>query len=253
MTYQKSTFDRDDVIDQYNGDLIDRWDALINWSQREAGEKTFFIDQLHAFGAHSVLDAAAGTGYHAIRLSQAGFDLTAVDICPDMIARTVANATAHGVTLSAKVGNWLDLDDNLAPFDAIVCLGSSFPHLLDPRDREKALANFHSLLRPGGCLILDHRNFDAIRAGRYANTAGLYYAGNSVRVTPTLIGDTCQFQYDFPDGAQHHLRVAAVPCDTMRAELAQAGFQNISTFGDFRADFALNEVGFIIHVAQRVL
>ena len=198
-----------------------------------------------------MLDAAAGTGYHAVRLTQAGFDVTAIDICPNMIERTIANARSHGVTLAAQVGNWLELDTALEPFDAIVCLGSSFPHLLDPNDRAQALSNFHKLLRPGGVLIIDHRNFDAMRAGLYANSAGLYYASSSIRVTPTLIGENCEFCYDFPDGAEHRLCVAAVSCETMRSELADAGFGQITTYGDFCPDFALHEVGFLIHVARR--
>ncbi len=239
------------VTEQYQDDLVDRWDELIDWGLRQDGEQSFFIDHLRKTGARRVLDAACGTGYHAIRLTQAGFDITALDICPNMIQRTAENARDFGVRLKLFVRDWLTLDASFGPFDAIVCLGSSFPHLLDPDDRAHALKNFHALLRPGGQLILDHRNFDAIRAGKYANTSGLYYAGQGTRVTPSLKDDVCTFQYDFPDGARHHLSVAAITRDQMRSELAQAGFDHIESFGDFQPDYDLNEVGFHIHVAQR--
>ncbi|SNR74329.1 class I SAM-dependent methyltransferase [Puniceibacterium sediminis] len=239
------------VTEQYQDDLVDRWDNLIDWNKRQDGEKTFFIDQLTSNGARRVLDAACGTGYHAVRLTRAGFDVTALDICPNMVARTAENARAHGVRFKMMVRDWLELDSDAAPFDAIVCLGSSFPHLLDPADRSKALKNFYSLLRPGGQLILDHRNFDAIRVGQYANTSGLYYSGQGTRVTPSITGDICTFQYDFPDGARHHLRVAAIPRDTMRAELTAAGFNDITSYGDFQPDYDLHQVGFHIHVARR--
>ena len=45
---------------------------------------------------------------------------------------------------------------------------------------------------------------------------------------------------------------AAVPRDQMRREIADAGFDPITTFGDFAADYDLGEVGFLAHVARRV-
>ncbi len=41
---------------------------------------------------------------------------------------------------------------------------NSIAHLLDPslRDHASALANFRALLKPGGVLDVDHRNYDAI-------------------------------------------------------------------------------------------
>jgi glycine/sarcosine N-methyltransferase len=54
----------------------------------------------------------------------------------------------------------------LFPFDAVLCLGNSLPHLLTPQALSAALADFAACLCPGGRLILQNRNFDAVLARR---------------------------------------------------------------------------------------
>ena len=53
-------------------------------------------------------------------------------------------------------------------FDAVVCLGSSIAHVPEPKadqtNTRQALKNIMSFVRPGGILLLDHRNFDYIVA-----------------------------------------------------------------------------------------
>ena len=64
-------------------------------------------------------------------------------------------------------------------FDAIICMGNSFAHLPDfsgdQHDQKCAIANFHSLLKPGGILVIDHRNYDYILEHGQAPTNNIYY------------------------------------------------------------------------------
>ena len=46
--------------------------------------------------------------------------------------------------------------------DAVLCLGNSLPHLLSARAVMEALADFSALLRPGGLLVIQNRNFDRV-------------------------------------------------------------------------------------------
>ncbi|ORE90590.1 class I SAM-dependent methyltransferase [Aurantimonas sp. 22II-16-19i] len=236
---------------QYGKSFVERWDELIDWRVRSHGEGSFFRDRLAETGARRVLDTATGTGFHAINFARAGYDVTATDLVPAMVAKARENAARHGVVIAAFACDWRDLAERLdPPFDALVCLGSSFPHLLQEAERARALETFRSLLRPGGLLILDHRNFDAIRAGHYANTARLYYGGGGVSVSAAIEAGLCTFTYDFHDGARFQLRVADIPTEAMRREIAAAGFGPIETYGDFRTVFDPMDVGFLIHVAR---
>ena len=117
---------------EYTADFVENWDDLVGWDGREDSESRFFHRILDAYGFEHVADIATGTGFHAVKLAQAGFKVTATDGAAAMIEKTVANAQAHGVALyDVRVADWLELHkvfgDNA--FDAIICLGNAFTHL----------------------------------------------------------------------------------------------------------------------------
>ena len=64
-------------------------------------------------------------------------------------------------------------------YDAIVVMGNSFAHLPDfhgdQQEHKIAIANFHALLKPGGVLIIDHRNYDYILENGAAPKKNIYY------------------------------------------------------------------------------
>ena len=77
-------------------------------------------------------------------------------------------------------GNWLTLKDAAIEkpkdgFDAIICMGNSFAHLHDIESQYKAIQNFYDFLRPGGILIIDHRNYEYILAGGIPPMKNIYY------------------------------------------------------------------------------
>ena len=68
-----------------------------------------------------------------------------------------------------KPAGFMQLEDAFSgeasfPFDALICLGNSLPHLTSEGEILQALADFNACLRPGGLLILQNRNFDAVMA-----------------------------------------------------------------------------------------
>ncbi|GAA3194756.1 MULTISPECIES: class I SAM-dependent methyltransferase [Streptomyces] len=243
----------EDFEGQYVRPLVDRWDQLIDWDRRRASEQDFFVELLRGAEAHRVLDVAAGTGYHSITLAQQGFDVTAADGSAEMIERTRRNAEAHGQSFRVLQADWRTLRQHLdGRYDAIVCLGSSLPHLFQEDDRRAVLAEFHEALNPGGVLIVDHRNFDAIRRHRYQSSGNYYYCGTGATVTVAHIdAQLCRFRYDFPDGGRHHLEVYPILSAELSSLLLDTGFDTVQTFGDFQEDFDLDEVDFVIHVARK--
>lgn len=80
--------------------------------------------------------------------------------------------------------NWLTVYDDIqhlvgAGFDAVVCLGNSFAHMLDAtgdqRDQKQAIRNFEKCVRPGGLLLIDHRNYDHIMSSGSTPSKCIYY------------------------------------------------------------------------------
>ncbi|TVR56245.1 MAG: class I SAM-dependent methyltransferase, partial [Spirochaetaceae bacterium] len=53
---------------EYIGGFVDKWDQLISWEDRAKGEGDFFLRVLREHGVERVLDVAAGTGFHSVRL-----------------------------------------------------------------------------------------------------------------------------------------------------------------------------------------
>ncbi len=144
------------------------YDRFVDWPGRLKLELPFLLSQLTASGARRVLDAACGTGRHAIALAQHGFDVAGADLSASMVARATANAREANVTAGFRQAGFGDLASayGRASFDAIVCLGNSLPHVLDPAHLTRTLDDFGACLRPDGVLIVQNRNFDAVLASR---------------------------------------------------------------------------------------
>jgi len=157
----------------YDAFSID-YDHFVNWEERFNTEMPFLLSTLETVKTDSnqpvrVLDAACGTGMHAIRLAQEGYDTAGTDISPEMIKRAQANARTAQASAVFKTAGFGEISDKLfksplLPFDAVLCLGNSLPHLLTRGAVHTALLDMGTCLRPGGVLILQNRNFDLVMA-----------------------------------------------------------------------------------------
>ncbi|MCU0503011.1 MAG: class I SAM-dependent methyltransferase [Anaerolineae bacterium] len=144
--------------------LAPMFDVMTDWDARLAAEGPFLRAQLDAAGAHRVLDAACGSGGHALWLARQGYEVTGADVSPVMINLARQKASAASLAVEFFVADLANLHPaNLHPstaFDAVLCLGNSLPHLLTQADLAAALRGMASVLRPGGLLILQNLNYD---------------------------------------------------------------------------------------------
>src|SRR5690606_39942436 len=86
-----------------------------------------------------------------------------------------------GLILNTVQADWRWLNRDIhGKYDAIICLGNSFTHLHEERDRRRALAEFYAALKHDGILILDQRNYDAILDHGFSSKHKYYYAGEEV-------------------------------------------------------------------------
>jgi SAM-dependent methyltransferase len=148
-------------------DLSTDYDRFVNWPGRLAVELPFIEQELQHVKARRVLDAACGTGMHAIALARRGYEVVGADLSPGMIQQAEANAAAEGVSVRLAVAGFGELASRVGGgFDALLCLGNSLPHLLTPAELSAALADFARCLRPRGLLLIQNRNFDRVLARR---------------------------------------------------------------------------------------
>ena len=143
------------------------YDRFVDWPGRLRYELAFIERQLAAVGAKQILDAACGTGMHAIALAEWDYSVVGADLSVGMIERARANASAAGLDIPFHAAGFGELTAEVGGgFDALLCLGNSLPHVLTVDELETALVDFAAVLRPGGLLFIQNRNFDAVSAGR---------------------------------------------------------------------------------------
>jgi len=153
------------MYDQFSDD----YDRFVNWGGRLALELPFLTSELASVKRAqeqtvSVLDAACGTGQHLIALAKRGFSCAGADISAKMIDVALKNAEIEKLDIPLKQAGFGQLSTAFEnqKFDGLMCLGNSLPHILDEEGMIHTLADFKAVLRPGGKLIIQNRNFDSI-------------------------------------------------------------------------------------------
>ena len=163
--------------------LSNDYDRFVNWEARLTYELPFYERLFGKHGTRRVLDAACGTGMHAIALARRGYRVTGADLSAPMIERARENAAilrqdfgelsraaqdpAAEMEARFVVAGFGEMAKKVGTqFDAVLCLGNSLPHVLSAGELSKTLADFAAVLRPGGLLLIQNRNFDAVMARR---------------------------------------------------------------------------------------
>lgn len=238
---------------EYVQSFVEKWDQLIDWEARRQSEGRFFVELLRGLGKHKVLDVATGTGFHSVQLLRAGFEVTSADGNAEMLVKAFENARQHGFVLRTIHADWRWLNRDVHDkYDAIICLGNSFTHLFDERDRRRALAEFYAALRHDGVLILDQRNYDAILDHGFSSKHKFYYCGEQVSAEPEHVDDgLARFCYTFPDGSNFHLNMFPLRRAYVERLLHEVGFQDVRTFGDFQETYRETDPDFLVHVASK--
>lgn len=144
-------------LQDFVGDLNLRW-------KRTNG----LIDKLLSqYKNPKILDLALGSGQDSIMFIKKGYHVISNEFDDYYINQAFKNARLQKVFLNLRKAKWQQIDKspkyNGKEFDFIFSLGNSFPnYLLKKKDREGALKNFWRVLKPGGILLFDARNFDYI-------------------------------------------------------------------------------------------
>lgn len=238
---------------EYVKSFVEKWDELIDWDRRAESEGRFFIDILKQRGAKKVLDVATGTGFHSVRLREAGFEVVSADGSAEMLFKAFENAKRRDIVLRTVQADWRQLNRDVhGKFDAVVCAGNSFTHLFSENDRRKALAEFYAALRHDGVLVLDQRNYDAILDHGYSSKHVYYYCGEDVSVEPVHVDEgLARFRYAFPDRSEYFLNMYPLRRNYVRQLMREVGFQKVSTYGDFQETHREEQPDFFIHVAEK--
>jgi SAM-dependent methyltransferase len=104
-----------------------------------------------------ILEVACGTGRMALRLAAQGYDVTGVDITPEMVALARQKASERGLFVEWIVADARDFHLSKR-FPFIFMVGNAFQFFLTREDQEGLLASVREHLPPEGCFLFETRN-----------------------------------------------------------------------------------------------
>ena len=132
-------------------------------------------------GDAALLDAGCGTGRYTLALAGMGYQVTGLDLSPELIA--VARQHPGAAMVRFVVGD-LTQPAPGSPYAAVLCRGV-LNDLLDDQSRRDAFVAFARALHTGGVLLLDVRDWEtdgAAANGRAGARAGRRDGAGHARV-----------------------------------------------------------------------
>jgi SAM-dependent methyltransferase len=127
-----------------------------------AGECDFLEALFSRYGRkpiHRLIDVAAGTGSHAIRMAERGYEVLASDYSSSMAEIAQRKAEQKGVRIKTQGGvSMTDLTPAGSPFDAVLCLFAAIDYLVEPFQAGAFLEAAKKLMHEDSLLIFDFWN-----------------------------------------------------------------------------------------------
>ncbi len=100
-----------------------------------------------------ILDIGCGAGRTSIPLSQKGFEVTAIDLSPNMIEAAKNQARTHNQKIDFRVMDAVQLDFKKESFDLALFSFNGFEQIPGKKNREQVIKNVYDILKPGGIYL----------------------------------------------------------------------------------------------------
>lgn len=238
--------------------LVSFWTEFVGWEKRKKGERGFFARKLKEHNCNYILDTALGDGVNSVRLIQEGFKVESNEIDEEYRKSALKNASKNNVELSIKSYDWRELTKGYnTQFDSLICLGNSLTYLLTKEDQIKALKEMFALIKNGGILIIDHRNYDyildkknEILRGNFIYSRKYYYCSDEILSYPVNIENNYVIMEYYHPIKNIKLRLKLYPfrIEEMKSLLKAVGFKKIETYYDFKKEKP-EHFDFVQHIA----
>ena len=146
-------------------EIAAQYDQITGVAERLPTAETFARELTARYNVRWALDVACGTGLYAIVLARLGLRVVGSDLSPAMLEQARRAAAKAGVGVQWLGSPMQELAGRVTErFDAVLCMGNSIPHLLEPGDLEGTLTGFHKMLAPGGVAIVQLLNYARLLA-----------------------------------------------------------------------------------------
>ncbi len=186
----------------------------------------------------SVAELACGTGTLAALLARRGYQVTAMDLSPEMLTVAADKCAGLDVTLVCQDMSRLRLPE---PVDAVICCLDSVNYVTRPAALKRTFKRVYEALSPGGLFLFDAKTPLALESAD-----GQVYLDETEDLLCLWRGEyfprrrVCGYGIDLfalrPDGAweresEYHEEYAYTP-EELEQYLHEAGFPAVQIYGD---------------------
>lgn len=209
--------------------------------------------------ASLVLDAACGTGVNAAALARRGYRVWASDGSREMAAVAGARFASEQLDIPLVHSMWADLPAAVGErFDVVLCIGNSLVHAAGRGAMIEALTGLREMVRPGGHVVVDSRNWEKLHAERrIVQVASSAVTRNGRRCAVLYAWEipdrldsehVAHIVFIFEDGSRldpHEYRIGFYPVSPgeLRERLEAAGLREVDTdYDDARDRYAITAV-----------
>jgi len=245
---------------EFSRALARHWPEFVDCQKRLLTEAPF-LESVVPRGSGLILDACAGTGCESIYLLQNGFQVVSNEIDRELRNVAAQAGRTKGVQLTLTSADWRSIGREFAEqtFRAILLMGNSLGLLGTLGEVTESLQQLYRLLMPGGCLILDQRNYDyilddrdAILRGNFHYSRRYIYCGTSVTGRPREIDERrVVFGYYANSGAPlGTLSMIPIRKGQLGSMLTDTGYVDVTPYYDFKTSPVAN-YDFVTFVARR--
>ena len=147
------------VEEHYDNLLASCYSWMCGGSDLKLTKNRAFFQEHSIRPAHSAaaVDLGAGSGFQAIPLAEAGFNVTAIDVSSDLLAEL--NDTAGKLPIRTIQDDLLNFTEHSPlKIEIIVCMGDTLTHLNTLAEVKDLIHDTYGALQKAGLLVLSFRD-----------------------------------------------------------------------------------------------
>lgn len=217
-------------------------------------EQLGFIREAAGNPPKALLDIACGTGGYSMALAEAGYEVTASDIDPSMLEGLKKKLKDGNIEVKGIEAGMLELAEKVdKKFDLAFCIGNSVVHLGSMAEIQQFFNSAGNVLKKDGVFIIQIINFDRVLSKHVTelptitnDEAGLTFE-RYYRHDPSL--NRIYFRTILTAGEgkiENEIPLFPLLSDDAVRTLENAGFGDISLFGDFKGSPYDSENSFML-------
>lgn len=181
-----------------------------------------------------VLDLCCGSGRHSRAFARRGYEVVGVDLSPVLLELAKEQNTYEHLQFFQYDMRSIPFENE---FDIVVNLFTSFGYFVDEADNHQVVKNMAKALKSGGQVVIDYLNPSYVRANLVPHSQreinGLLIEEKRWLEDGFVKKEITVRDVEAEEPRRYLEQVRLYEADQLRAMLLEAGFEQISLYGDY--------------------